>query len=93
MKETKTYEELLEELEELSFQLREANDTIHAIRTGQIDALVVDINYFQFIILIKILFTYISCIGDSPERIGRSTGYIKTENVWIIIAFALTISI
>ena len=42
MKETKTYEELLEELEELSFQLKEANDTIHAIRTGQIDALVVE---------------------------------------------------
>ena len=42
MKETKTYEELLEELEELSFQLKEANETIHAIRTGQIDALVVE---------------------------------------------------
>ena len=42
MKETKTYEELLEELEDLSFQLKEANETIHAIRTGQIDALVVE---------------------------------------------------
>ena len=42
MKETKTYEELLAELEELSFQLKEANETIHAIRTGQIDALVVE---------------------------------------------------
>src|SRR6187402_1436536 len=42
MKEARTYEELLEELEELSFQLKEANDTIHAIRTGQIDALVVE---------------------------------------------------
>src|SRR6185503_17972454 len=42
MRETKTYEELLEELEELSFQLKEANETIHAIRTGQIDALVVE---------------------------------------------------
>ena len=42
MKETKTYEELLEELEELSLQLKEANETIHAIRTGQIDALVVE---------------------------------------------------
>jgi two-component system, OmpR family, phosphate regulon sensor histidine kinase PhoR len=42
MKEVKTYEELLEELEELSFQLKEANETIHAIRTGQIDALVVE---------------------------------------------------
>lgn len=42
MKEIKTYEELLEELEELSIQLREANETIHAIRTGQIDALVVE---------------------------------------------------
>ena len=42
MKETKTYEELLEELEELSFQLREANETIHAIRTGQVDALMVE---------------------------------------------------
>jgi len=42
MKETKTYEELLEELEDLSSQLKEANETIHAIRTGQIDALVVE---------------------------------------------------
>ena len=42
MKETKTYEQLLEELEELNFQLKEANETIHAIRTGQIDALVVE---------------------------------------------------
>ena len=42
MNETKTYEELLEELEDLSFQLKEANETIHAIRTGQIDALVVE---------------------------------------------------
>ena len=42
MKETKTYEELLEELEDLSFQLKEAKETIHAIRTGQIDALVVE---------------------------------------------------
>src|SRR6187399_2679898 len=41
MKETKTYEELLEELEDISFQLKEANETIHAIRTGQIDAFVV----------------------------------------------------
>jgi two-component system phosphate regulon sensor histidine kinase PhoR len=42
MKETKTYEELLEELEDLSYQLKEANETIHAIRTGQVDALVVE---------------------------------------------------
>jgi len=42
MRETKTYEELLEDLEELSLQLKEANETIHAIRTGQIDALVVE---------------------------------------------------
>jgi two-component system CheB/CheR fusion protein len=42
MKETKHYEELLEELEDLRFQLKEANETIHAIRTGQIDALVVE---------------------------------------------------
>ncbi len=34
-------EELLKELEELRFQLNEANETIEAIRTGQIDALVV----------------------------------------------------
>ena len=42
MKETKTYDELLAELEELSFQLKEANETIHAIRTGQVDALMVE---------------------------------------------------
>jgi len=33
--------ELIQEIEELRLQLQEANDTIHAIRTGQIDALVV----------------------------------------------------
>jgi two-component system, OmpR family, phosphate regulon sensor histidine kinase PhoR len=38
---TKTYEQLLKELEELSLQLREANETIQAIRTGQVDALIV----------------------------------------------------
>jgi two-component system phosphate regulon sensor histidine kinase PhoR len=38
----KTYGELLEELKELRFQLREANETLHAIRTGQVDALVVE---------------------------------------------------
>ncbi|MBD0332895.1 MAG: PAS domain S-box protein [Chitinophagaceae bacterium] len=38
----KTNEELLKELEELRFQLNEANETIDAIRTGQIDALVVE---------------------------------------------------
>ncbi|HEY0041236.1 MAG TPA: ATP-binding protein [Flavisolibacter sp.] len=37
----KTNENLLKELEELRLQLSEANDTIDAIRTGQIDALVV----------------------------------------------------
>jgi PAS domain S-box-containing protein len=37
----KTIEELQKEVEELRFQLTEANDTIEAIRTGQIDALVV----------------------------------------------------
>jgi PAS domain S-box-containing protein len=37
----KTNEELLKELEELRYQLHEANETIEAIRTGQVDALVV----------------------------------------------------
>lgn len=37
----KTYEQLSEENEHLSRQLEEATDTIHAIRTGQVDALVV----------------------------------------------------
>jgi len=36
-----TYNELLSEANELRFQLEEANDTIDAIRTGQIDALIV----------------------------------------------------
>lgn len=39
--ETKTYEELLNEVNSLRLQLEEANDTIDAIRTGQVDALVV----------------------------------------------------
>ncbi len=42
MNETKTYEQLIEENEHLSRQLEEATDTIHAIRTGQVDALVVE---------------------------------------------------
>lgn len=37
----KTYEQLIEENEHLTRQLEEATDTIHAIRTGQVDALVV----------------------------------------------------
>jgi two-component system CheB/CheR fusion protein len=41
METTKTYEELIAEMEELRLQLQEANDTIEAIRTGQVDALVV----------------------------------------------------
>jgi PAS domain S-box-containing protein len=39
--ETKSKEELLQELSLLRLQLEEANDTIEAIRTGQVDALVV----------------------------------------------------
>ena len=42
MRQIKTYEELLKEFEELTARLHEANETIHAIRTGQIDALVVE---------------------------------------------------
>src|ERR1044072_1668794 len=38
---TRTYEELLAEMEAMRWQLEEANDTIHAIRTGQVDALIV----------------------------------------------------
>ncbi|MGN8069911.1 ATP-binding protein [Mucilaginibacter sp. SG564] len=36
-----TYEELLQQNEELRIQLEEANDTIDAIRNGQVDALIV----------------------------------------------------
>ena len=39
---TKTYEQLIRENTELSARLEEATDTIDAIRTGQIDALVVN---------------------------------------------------
>ncbi len=37
----RTYEELVAEIEAMRWQLEEANDTIHAIRTGQVDALIV----------------------------------------------------
>ena len=37
----KTYDQLLQENKELLLQLEEATETIHAIRTGQVDALVV----------------------------------------------------
>ncbi|MDB5003127.1 MAG: Alkaline phosphatase synthesis sensor protein PhoR [Mucilaginibacter sp.] len=36
-----TYDELLNEADELRYQLEEATDTIEAIRTGQVDALIV----------------------------------------------------
>ncbi|TSJ38773.1 PAS domain S-box protein [Mucilaginibacter corticis] len=36
-----TYDELLSEANELRYKLEEANDTIEAIRTGQVDALIV----------------------------------------------------
>ncbi|MGN6394977.1 MAG: PAS domain-containing sensor histidine kinase [Mucilaginibacter sp.] len=37
-----TYEQLVSQNEELKLQLEEANDTIDAIRTGQVDALIVN---------------------------------------------------
>jgi two-component system CheB/CheR fusion protein len=37
-----TYNQLISENEELKLQLEEANDTIDAIRTGQVDALIVN---------------------------------------------------
>ncbi|NIJ54421.1 sensor histidine kinase [Dyadobacter arcticus] len=42
MNTVKTYEELIRENEELSLRLEEATETITAIRTGQVDALVVN---------------------------------------------------
>nr|WP_256012612.1 ATP-binding protein [Pedobacter xinjiangensis] len=41
MESNKTYKQLESELSELRFQLEEANDTIEAIRTGKVDAVVV----------------------------------------------------
>lgn len=41
MNRKRTYEELLKELEEVNADLQDANETIHAIRTGQVDALIV----------------------------------------------------
>ncbi|MES2881814.1 MAG: PAS domain-containing sensor histidine kinase, partial [Bacteroidota bacterium] len=38
----KTVSELENELEELRLQLNEANETIDAIRTGQVDAIIMD---------------------------------------------------
>ena len=40
----KSYEELVLEMNELRLQMEEANETIEAIRTGQVDALVVKSN-------------------------------------------------
>ncbi|MEZ0539996.1 sensor histidine kinase [Fibrella arboris] len=42
MSKIQTYSELLAENERLRLQLEEATETIHAIRTGQVDALVVE---------------------------------------------------
>src|SRR5678809_910939 len=41
MNTTGTHSEMITEIEELRLQLQEANETINAIRTGQIDAFVV----------------------------------------------------
>jgi two-component system, OmpR family, phosphate regulon sensor histidine kinase PhoR len=41
MNPVKTYEDLLQEVEELSIRLQEADGTIHAIRTAKVDAIVV----------------------------------------------------
>jgi two-component system CheB/CheR fusion protein len=41
MKTEESYHKLLEEFQQLQEQLAEANETIHAIRTGQVDALIV----------------------------------------------------
>lgn len=41
MEAAKTYDQLVKENEDLLWQLEEATETIHAIRTGQVDALVV----------------------------------------------------
>ncbi len=41
MEATKTYQDLINELNEVQLQLDEANDTIEAIRSGEVDALVV----------------------------------------------------
>jgi two-component system CheB/CheR fusion protein len=42
MEKTKSYEQLIAENDELKWQLEEANDTLEAIRTGQVDTLVVN---------------------------------------------------
>lgn len=44
MESVKTYEQLLEEVELLKIRLEEANDTLEAIRSGEVDALVVKAN-------------------------------------------------
>jgi two-component system phosphate regulon sensor histidine kinase PhoR len=41
MEQQPTYQQLLNENKELRWQLEEANDAIEAIRTGQVDALIV----------------------------------------------------
>src|SRR3569833_1450634 len=42
METLKSYEELPDEIQELSIKLEEANDTIEAFRTGLVDAIVVN---------------------------------------------------
>src|SRR4029078_11019475 len=45
MNTTGTHSEMITEIEELRLQLHEANETINAIRTGQIDAFVVSTDH------------------------------------------------
>jgi two-component system CheB/CheR fusion protein len=62
MKETKSYEDLCEQIEELKLQLREAKETLNAIRTGQVDALVVQTENGPQLYTLKTADPYLPCI-------------------------------
>ncbi len=78
-----TYEQLLSENEDLRIQLEEANDTIEAIRTGQVDALIVrDGNIHQLYTLKSADQTYrvfIEKMNEGAVTINRE-GFILYSN-------------
>ncbi len=68
MEKEKTYDELLRELEEIRYQLEDANETINVIRSGGVDALVINsVNGHQLYKLENADVTYRTFIEQMTE--------------------------
>jgi hypothetical protein len=84
--------QLIKEIEELRLQLQDANETIHAIRTGQIDALMVTTETGTAAIYFKKRGSYLQDIyrenegGCSHTEPGLRSSYtvIHSSHQWLI---------